>query len=227
MKKLLCSFAVVLFVSSCVIPASAQKMMVGGRFGIDMGSVSVDPAPTGVTLSSHTGIAIGAQLDNWFNDMWALSVGLQYDQKGTHEDATFNVGGFSVSASGDLTMNYLEIPILAKVALGTGDIQPFLFAGPSVGILLSATSTSGSNSQSVDSQLNTVNLSLLLGAGVSYKWMSNISLFLDAGYELGLINIQKNTSVNTFDAQGNVSSSTQTAKTNDIRVAIGAMFALP
>jgi opacity protein-like surface antigen len=125
-----------------------------------------------------------------------------------------------VAGTGDVVFNYLEIPILVKVALGSGDIQPYVFAGPSVGILLSATSTSGGTSQSVDSTFSTLNLSLPLGAGVSYKLAGGISLFLDAAYEIGILNILKNTSYK--DAKGN--SVSQSLKTNDIRIGVGAMF---
>ncbi len=227
MKKQLSSFAVMFFVSACVLivgnsSASAQ-MTVGGRVGLDIGSLSFSPdLPSGETSSSHTGFLVGGQLDDWFSDMWALSVQLLYNQKGASLNYNESFDGISVSGSGSEVLSYLEIPILAKVAFGSGDVKPYLFAGPSIGILLSATGSSTANgtstSTSDDSDFNTLDLSALVGAGVSYKLAGGPSLFVDAGYAIGLINIAKNNSSST--------STSMTNKTNDIRIAAGVMFPL-
>jgi len=63
---------------------------------------------------------------------------------------------------------------------------------------------------------NTIDLSLLFGAGVSYQLSGGTQLFLDAGYALGLINVEKNSSTGTNETIGS----------RDIRIAAGAMFPL-
>lgn len=217
MNKLLRLFsvAILVFTSMLIVgarPASAQ-MMVGGRVGLDIGNLSFSPSlPSGVSTSSNTGFLIGGQLDNWFNDMWAISIQLLYDQKGESESESFD----GISESSSLVASYIEIPILAKVAFGSGDIKPYVFAGPSIGILASATSTVNGNSASVDSSFNTLDLAVLIGAGVSYKLAGGPSIFVDAGYAIGLLNIANNSNSN----------SSETVKTNDIRIAAGVMFPL-
>jgi len=194
-------------------------MMIGGRVGLDIGNFAYDPAlPAGFTGSSVTGLLIGGQLEAWYSEMWALSVQLLYDQKGTHIDYSSGVSGFTLSGSDDAVFGYLEVPVLAKVAFGSGDFKPYLFAGPSIGILLSATSRNNGTSTDVDSNFNTLDLAALVGAGVSYKPGGGPTLFLDAGYAIGLINILKN---GTSPSGGS-----ESEKTNDIRIAAGILFPL-
>jgi opacity protein-like surface antigen len=218
MKKQLCSLAVLSFITLSALNAGAQ-MTIGGRVGLDIGSLSYSPGlPSGNSTSYHTGFLVGAQMDDWFNDMWAISVQLLYDQKGSY----INVNGSS--ALDEEALSYLEIPILAKVALGSGDVKPYLFAGPSIGIQLSATRTYdnvSSTSMSDDTDYNKIDLAVLVGAGVSYKLAGGSSLFLDAGYAIGLINIAKNNAYNT-----SASGASETVKTNDIRIAAGILFPL-
>jgi hypothetical protein len=226
MKNLLSSLAVILFVSASVLffgnsSVSAQTL-IGGRIGLDIGSVSFSPdLPNGETNSTHTGILVGAQLDNWFSDMWAISVQLLYNQKGFEISASENGNG--VSSTTDGVSSYLELPILVKFAIGSGDFKPYLFAGPSFGLLLSSTETNGSTSISNDSDLNTLDISALVGVGASYRLgVGGPSLLLDIGDAIGLVNISKNG--NTVTASGQ--SVSQSVKTNDIRIAAGILFPL-
>jgi hypothetical protein len=228
MKKQLYSLAVILFISACVLivggsPANAQ-MSIGGRIGVDIGSVSYSQSlPSGYTTSSHTGFLVGAQLDNWFSDMWALSVQLLYDQKGSAFTIADNSGSGLASTTGSTVSSYLEIPILVKFAIGSGDFRPYLFAGPSFGFLLAASETSGSTSISIDSSFNTLDVSALVGVGASYRLgHDGPSLLLDIGDAIGLVNIVKNGNTQPVTSQ----EVSETAKTNDIRIAAGIMFPL-
>ena len=217
MKKQLCSLAVLSFITLCALNADAQ-MTIGGRVGLDIGSLSYSPGlPSGNNTSYHTGFLVGAQMDEWFNNMWAISVQLLYDQKGSFINE-------NVSALDDEALSYLEIPILAKVSFGSGDVKPYLFAGPSIGIQLSATRTYdnvSSTSMSDDTDYNKIDLAVLVGGGVSYKLAGGPSLFLAAGYAIGLINIAKNNAYNT-----SASGASETVKTSDIRLAAGILFPL-
>jgi hypothetical protein len=228
MKKQLYSLAVILFISASVLivsgsPASAQ-MSIGGRIGVDIGSVSYSQSlPSGYTSSSHTGILVGGQLDNWFSDMWALSIQLLYDQKGSAFTIAANNGTGLSSTTGNTVSSYLEIPILVKFAIGSGDFRPYLFAGPSFGFLLAASETNGSQSVSVDSTFNTLDISALVGVGASLSLGHNgPSLLLDIGDAIGLVNVIKNGNTEPVTSQ----EVSETAKTNDIRIAAGIMFPL-
>jgi opacity protein-like surface antigen len=218
MKKLLFTLAVLSFVTFSARNADAQQLMIGGRVGLNIGNASFSPSlESGISTSANTGLLIGGQLDNWFNDMWAISVQLLYVQKGVGLSASGNGETISVSDA----VNYIEIPILAKVAFGSGAIKPYLFAGPSIGIMVSASTTENGTSTSDDSDFNSIDLAALVGAGVSFKIDGGPSIFVDAGYAIGLINIASNNSDNTVSPGVQ-----QTIKTNDIRIAAGVMFPL-
>jgi hypothetical protein len=229
MKNLLSSLAVMLFVSASVLilgdsPVCAQ-MSIGGRIGLDIGSVTFSQSlPNGETNSTHTGILVGAQLDNWFSDMWAISVQLLYNQKGSSFSfSDVGTGVSSTTGTSDEVQSYLELPILVKFAFGSGDFKPYLFAGPSFGLLLSSTNSANGTSVSDDSDFNSLDISALVGVGASYRLgAGGPSLLLDVGDAFGLVNILKNG--NTVTATGQ--SVSQSVKTNDIRIAAGIMFPL-
>lgn len=227
MKRILCFFGIILFVSASVLivgdsPATAQ-MSIGGRIGLDIGSVSFSQSlPSGETNSTHTGILVGGQLDNWFSDMWAISIQLLYDQKGSEFSIAANNGN-GVSSTTDGVSSYLELPILVKFAIGSGSFKPYIFAGPSFGLLLTSTETNGNTSLSVDSDYNTLDISALLGVGASLRLGdTGPSILLDIGDAIGLVNIIKNGNTEPVTSQ----EVSQSAKTNDIRIAAGIMFPL-
>ncbi|MDP4199371.1 MAG: porin family protein [Bacteroidota bacterium] len=210
--------------------ASAQRYaytpqpstMIGVRGGLGIANEAT-PLYTNFTVSSHTGFLLGGQLDYWFQPQWALSVQLLYNQKGDHLDGVSPDNG--LPETDDFTLGYIEIPVLAKIALGTSNVKPYFFAGPDVGILLAASDhqvqTSGGATyfdQTVDvsNSFNSLDLSLLFGAGVSYQMTGGPQLFLDAGYALGLVNVEKTAATGVNES----------LMSRDIRIAAGAMFPL-
>jgi len=225
--------AVFLVLLSFSVPLMAQRMgvrtpsttpstMIGVRGGLGIIGESVSPPFSGLALGTRAGFLGGGQLDYWMNDQWALSVQLLYDQKGA---SLSGVNESGLTETDDLALGYIEIPILAKVAFGTSNVRPYLFVGPSLGFLVSASThqvvTSGGATVSdatfdETNTFNTVDLSLLFGAGASYQLSGGIQLFLDAGYALGILNTEKNASTGT----------SETINSRDIRIAAGAMFPL-
>lgn len=224
MKKLLITLAVLSFVILSALKADAQHhLYLGARVGTNLANQSYDSLPSGASLGIHTGFLAGAQMDYWFDDMWALSAQVLYDQKGTHEDIS-DPALPGLTGTADLVFNYLEIPILLKVSFGTGDVRPYVFAGPSFGIFLSGNDKISSTYQGhsmdttilvPDSTVKSPDIAAVFGAGVSLKLSSGQMLFFDAAYALGLVNIAK-------PPPGD----NTTVKSRDIRLAVGILFPL-
>ena len=85
---------------------------------------------------------------------------LHFLQKGYHiEDAAPLYGDVTT------TLNYMELPILARVNFG-GSVKVFAFAGPSVGYLLSGTYEDDNGSLDPKDYLDDVEYSAHIGAGV-------------------------------------------------------------
>jgi Outer membrane protein beta-barrel domain len=224
MKKLLISLAILSFVTLSAMNADAQHSYLGVRVGANLANQSYDSLPSGTSLGIHTGFLAGGQFDYWFDDMWALSAQVLYDQKGAHEAINESVEGFSATGTEDVNFNYLEIPILLKVSFGSGDIRPYVFAGPSFGIFLSGSGKISSSYQGTtmdttisvpDSSVKSPDISAVFGAGVSLKLSSGPMLFFDAAYALGLVNIAKTQPGDNT-----------TVKSRDIRLAVGILFPL-
>jgi hypothetical protein len=209
--------------NSTVRVAPATSTYIGVRGGLAIAGETITPPFSDFTLGTKTGFLGGGQLDYWFDPMWALSVQLLYDQKGASLTSTSSNG--AQTETDDLALGYIEIPVTAKVALGSSNFKPYLFAGPSIGFLTSAQThqvqttygvTSLDQTADETNTFNTVDLSLLFGAGASYQLAGGTQLMLDAGYALGLINVEKNANTGTSEQIGS----------RDIRVAAAVMFPL-
>jgi hypothetical protein len=196
---------------------------VGVRGGLTVAGEDITPPFSGFTLGTRTGFMLGGQLDYWFAPSWALSVQALYDQKGA--SLTSSDAASAQTETDELSLGYLEVPILAKLSLGSSDFRPYLFAGPSIGFLLSANTHQTvtqygvvTTDQTADetNTFNTIDASLLFGAGASYQLSGGPQLMIDAGYALGLVNVEKNANTGTAETIGS----------RDIRISAAAMWPL-
>lgn len=206
-------------ISQYMPPPITPSLTIGARLGLGITNEAA-PAYTNFTVSSRAGFLLGGQLDYWFTPMWALSAQVLYDQKGDQLTGISPDNGYP--ETDDFALDYLEIPILAKVAFGSSPVRPYLFAGPSFGFLLSAsdhqTQTQLGYDQTVDvsSSYSGMDLSLLFGGGVSYQLTGGTQLFADAGYALGLVNVENTTNTGV----------PETLESRDVRIAAGVLFPL-
>ncbi len=227
MKKLLWSFGVLYGVSFFALLANAQQLMIGARIGSNLANVSLIPNSENENITStsiNAGFLGGGQIDYCFNDMWALSLQVLYDQKGSQKQFNNSYPGISTEVvTREETLNYLEIPLVIKANLGNGNMRPYVFVGPSAGIFLSATErynatvTQGGQSTSQSISGNDIaveeatDISVIFGAGISQKLNSGQTIFIDAAYAYGLIHIFEDDAFST---------------SRDIRLAAGILFPL-
>jgi len=205
----------------------AQKLMLGPRAGIDIGTVAWDSTSYGTNKSTILGLIGGAQLDVWFSDALALSTGILLDQKGWHEyNMTYP------TATNDLTLNYIELPLFLKVGFSTGSFQPYVFAGPSIGYMFwGYTRQHGKNEIAfkIDEVLNKFDFSIVGGAGLAYNLPSGTQISIDGEYAFGLSDILSSDDY-YGERQGyfNVGywplNPVGAIKTRDVRIAAGVLF---
>lgn len=126
-------------------------------------------------------------------DLIALKVQpeLLFTQKGAKEEGTMDVLGTPVSYSASTTVNYVEVPILAKFSFGK-IIVPSIYAGPAFGILMGANAEAtvgGTSSGSVDVKdaFNSTDIGLVFGAEVKLP----VKLSIEARYNMGLTDAPK------------------------------------
>ena len=224
MKKIICSIAIIATLG-IYSSSYAQKLMLGPRFGMDIATVAWDSAAQFIKPATTIGLIAGGQLDVWFNDHVALSTGLLLNQKG------WTVESYDPD---NFTLEYIEIPILIKVALGTGNFQPYVFAGPSIGYMfLGYTRSQAIGTLNINELVNTIDFSIVGGAGVAYNLPSGTQILVDAGYAYGLVNILNekgvNSDANSYALLGygpplGYGSMPGVYKTRDIRIAAGVLF---
>lgn len=194
MKKSFLVLAVSLLLICSALPQ--VKISGGGLIGLNFGGVSVDPTPVGASFGGHTGIGIGGVLNFGFANGFGVSVEPMYLQKGSDITVTGQTTSITLKA------NYLEIPAMLTYTFETSgsQIEPYVMAGPSFGIRLSATETINNQDQDIKDQTSGTDFGLTLGAGARYPLGQN-RLFLEARYAFGFTNINNfpgdNTTIKT------------------------------
>jgi hypothetical protein len=197
----------------------------GVRAGLNVASEFYDAVPG---ASSGTKLAPfgGAVIEHVFDDTWALSLGLLFNQKGSKQvyDSSVVQESASIGGNDNISLSYLEIPIVAKMMFGNGDIHPYVFAGPSIGLLMSASEDVDGNVAPVadlKSSANAIEFAINFGGGIVFQAGNSSRFFFDAGYSAGVTSAFKS-NPRTDKTFVDLSS----AKSGDVRVAIGMLWEL-
>ena len=176
MKKM-SVLVVALFTLITVLPANAQVNL-GVIGGLNLASLSFDPDPDGVDLSNRTGFGIGGVLSFGLGETLALQLEPMFLQKGAKATGQGITGETEVKAS------YIEVPAMLKFAFGSGEIKPYVMAGPTIGYLLSAKQ----DEDDIKDDVKNIDFGLAFGGGVSLP-MGNKTVFVEGRYSLGLTDI--------------------------------------
>ncbi len=127
MKKIGSVLVIMTFAALLALPQPASA---GVRFGLKGGAnvanVNGDFVDALENWKSTVGFCGGIFLEFNFGRILTLQPEVLYTMKGA------DVGG------GKLKFDYIEIPVLLKLRLPTGDVHPFVFAGPAFGFALKA-----------------------------------------------------------------------------------------
>ena len=117
------------------------------------------------------------------NNQFAIQPELVYSVQGAIQTVD--------NGTNKLNLDYINVPFLLQYMFDNG---LRLQAGPQVGFLVSAKSKTGNNSIDVKNDINPIDLALSFGA--SYVFPAT-GWGIDARYNLGLSNINKNGTVNS------------------------------
>ncbi|PQJ26734.1 hypothetical protein BSZ35_19275 [Salinibacter sp. 10B] len=173
------------------------------------------------------GLRVGGFLRFGITEAFSIRPEVTYSQKGTTFEGSASgvINGQSVTVEFEATSSYdyLDIPVLAEYVIPTsGQLQPYLFAGPSLGFSINAETeadlTARSAGQSVsetntsDDDVESTDLGAVLGGGVSYALQSGNTIFLDIRY---------NPSFTSLDSEGDAD-----IQNDVISVGVGYSFSL-
>jgi opacity protein-like surface antigen len=204
----------IIFFTYCAV-VSAQKNQIGFIAGINIANLEEDDTD----FNSLTGFCVGGVIDFTLGEKVSLCLEPMYLQKGASEEED---GG-----TVDIKLAYIELPVLFKLQFGTGSTKPYLMAGPTIGLNLSADMEVGMGDLSLEVDfselIETIDYGLAFGGGVSFAVGEN-SLFIEARYNLGLADIAKEGEI---DIEGITLTVPETEiKTSGIQIMAGMTFPL-
>ena len=113
--------------------AKAQGISVGPRIGLNFSQFGYSDASDEAIKDAEenrkmlTGINGGIVFNIGVNDMFSVQPELLYSGKGTKLESSEDA-----EAKYENTLNYLEVPVLAKFSFGSEDFKFFINAGPSI-----------------------------------------------------------------------------------------------
>ncbi|HEY6953385.1 MAG TPA: porin family protein [Bacteroidota bacterium] len=171
---------------------SYSQIGLGIKGGVNFANVSgADAAPNSKT---RTGFAAGAYLEISLPMLFTIQPEILYSQKGFVADENFF--GTPVKVTGKL--DYLEIPVLVKYSFPVPVVKPSLYAGPALGILLSAKAKAEANGQSAETDIKDQTTST--DFGIVFGASANIAIItVDVRYTLGLTSLDKNGSGKAYN----------------------------
>lgn len=176
------------FVMRLVVPALALCFILGlgsvasaqGGVIIGLNSAEIEFTGTDIDPDRRTGLAAGLFLNLPLGGTFSIQPEVLYSQKGTkfEEDA----------AEVTIEIDYLDIPVLARVASGPTGFA--LFVGPSFGFKVRARAkgeADGSEaSEDIGEDVESFDVGFILGAGYQSP-----RVFLDGRFQWGLSNLNK------------------------------------
>lgn len=190
--------ALILFSAS----VSAQNLTGGVKAGLNISNIygeHYDIPEEGTDCK--IGFCAGAFFAYYFNDIFSIQPEVLFTMKGMKWQSEHETQGIPVECNRKWNMNYLEIPVLAKLSITTkGSVKPNLFIGPYLGLKLSAKywfeceGASGGASirewgEGDIKDINSTDLGLVIGGGFDFA-LSQGKLGIDVRYTMGLTRIR-------------------------------------
>lgn len=163
----------------------SQSTYLGVEGGINLSNMSITPDIP--TSSGRTCMMVGGFAEIGVSRTFSIRPGARFIMKGISN--TNN--GVTLTDK----LSYLEFPVLMKVTFPLTEVKPYILAGPTLGIQLSASTefNNGQQSQTFDisSAYETIDFGLFFGSGIDFRIANKTEMFIGGGYSLGLTNVVK------------------------------------
>lgn len=182
MKKVMvaCAVLALLMFSSVVIAGEVGEIHYGIKGGVGLAKAWGDDVPDDAKFK--LGANVGAFMNYRLHEMFVIQPEVFYAMKGWEVEPE-GLDAITVK------MDYVDIDVLAKLTVPMeGMIKPCVFAGPYLGINITADQEVGDESQEIENAKST-DFGVVLGAGVDFEMENGIIIILDVRYSLGLMNV--------------------------------------
>ncbi len=221
MKKSLFVLTLVMLLAISAMAQDPVKGLTGAGFkaGVVMAKATGDNIDliadeNNVDIKNLMGFAVGGFIEYSFSPSFAIQPEILYNTKGVK----FEQG----DVTDKVTMTYMQIPVLLKFNIPTaGNFDPFIYAGPSVGILLSAKDklegTDDDYDEDIKDSFKSTDFTAVLGLGAGIPMGTSGQLTFEFRYDMGLTNVAEDMVVDTETFEGDV-------KTQNMGIFIGFSF---
>lgn len=143
------------------------------------------------------GLLISIPFELGISNMFAVQIEPSFIQKGTKLEISETNGGITYTAKGRMTVNYLELPVLAKLKFGSSRTSFHAVLGPSLGYAASGRTKSTNTVNGKTTETNEklkfgkdeyprMDFAIVAGAGVGFG-----AFGFDVRYALGLKNLSE------------------------------------
>ncbi|MBU8922906.1 MAG: PorT family protein [Bacteroidales bacterium] len=185
MKRFIIAMALVVFMTGAV---SAEGMMFGMKGGLNLANMTGDDVEDNKMKMAFGG---GVWMNYAFTEAISLQPELMFMLKGMDYDITLGTETFE----GIGKTTYLDLNILGKYSIPMeGNFSPNIFAGPYVGMLMSAEADIPNEAmddletQDMKDETKSMDLGVVFGVGFDYMLEEGCITF-DVRYAMGLTTI--------------------------------------
>ncbi len=189
------SLVAVLLCAASAAPANAETR-VGIQAGASFSTFQTSPQEEGVDFGTRTGLVAGTVVDLGLGRRLTLRLEPAYAQRGSE----LVIRLFGEESRGKLKLEYVELPVLLRVGLGGGRIQPYLIGGPTVAYRLSAKTQTGAESEDVSEFFQRWDFGIAAGGGLEFP-AGSARVFLEGRYNFGLTNTTAGEDAADFSAK--------------------------
>lgn len=142
-------------------------------------------------IHSSAGLAVGGSAEIQMARLVYLQPELNFIQKGA-------TSGDDNDFTTTLKLNYLEIPVLAKIKLDAGMVHPFVLAGPGFSYLVGSTASvdykgAHSSASTNSKEINKFDVTATIGLGADIDLGDSISAVFEGRYGRGFRRINSET----------------------------------
>lgn len=198
------SIVIVLLVSASHLANAQAYLRAGVLAGVNLANASLSPdydsVSPGASRSMRLGPIVGVTLEWGVRGVpVAFQPEMQYVQKGVR--VTFAAPAPGVDSTLDVQYNYIEFPVLARIALLEGSTRAYVVIGPNFGYNFSGRglyeSARGASEADYFEHVSRLDLGLDVGGGVEFELSPGMYLLGDVRYTHGFTDV-------TSDAEGEI-----------------------
>jgi hypothetical protein len=170
--------------------AQGRRASVGAQVGFSRADLG---GPDAAGIRARQGALTGVYLTAPLGRILTLRPELLFALKGGRTEVTLEDGR---TATLDINLAYIEVPLLARVTLPTGRVRPVLFGGPTTGfqigcdlqVILAAEAVRSSCDEAGVALFRTFDYGVVGGGGIELGWAQS-ALSLEARYTSGIRSI--------------------------------------